>query len=158
MMVERAAAYGAATPTGLGQGETLLVRSWRRIAVGQGGCPVMVQEFTDCCGEDTAEVFATFCTFLRALAFASRRPLMIGPPGSDISPDERQALTLIAAAQADVPALFEAHLRWVARHDRRDVLRITAGALATALRANHLHLALPDLEPPEICVRKLASA
>ena len=74
----------SADVAGFGYGEHLLVWSWRRIAAGRGGCPVIAREFSDACGDDAAEVFATFCTFLRALAYACRRRLQIGHPGSPV--------------------------------------------------------------------------
>ncbi len=144
---------------GFGYGEHLLVWSWRRIAAGRAQCPLTAREFADACGEDAGEVFLTFCTFLKALAFASRRQLTIGTPGCmAVTADERQVLTLLAAAQADVPALFEAHLRWLAKSEQRHILKIAAGALATALKVNDLHLALPAAEIPTVCERDLAVA
>lgn len=147
MLSGREAADLAAEARGFGYGEHLLVWSWRRIASGRAHCPVMAREFAEACGEDAAEVFLTFCTFLKALAFATRRQLTIGAPGSlAITPDERQILTLIAAAQAETRSLFEAHLRWLTRPERRHVLELAAGALATALMVNELHLAVPAPE------------
>jgi hypothetical protein len=93
------------------------------------------------------------------LGLASRRPLTIGTPGSlAVTADERQVLTLVAAAQADRPALFEAQLQWIARREQREVLRIAAKALAAALAANDLRLALPPAEPPVVCERAAATA
>ena len=67
--------------------------------------------------------------------------------------DERQVLTLIAAAQAAAPELLEAHLRWLTQPDRRHVLQIAVGALATALMANGVCLALPEQDSPDVCDR-----
>jgi hypothetical protein len=157
MLAERVAAPAAAEARGFGYGEHLLVWSWRRIVAGRAECPLLAREFADACGEDGAEVFATFCTFLRALGFASRRRLAIGEPGSlAVTADERQMLTLVAAAQAAAPALLEAHLRWLTEPDRRHVLQIAAGALANALAANDLRVALPKLDRPQVCERPLA--
>jgi hypothetical protein len=109
----------------------------------------MAREFRDACGEDGPEVLFTFCTFLQALGFASRRHIVIGTPGSRVvTADERQVLTLIAAAQTQTSALFEAHLRWLTRPQQRHVLQIATSALAAALHANHLYLALPELDAP----------
>ncbi len=86
---------------GFGYAEHLLVWSWRRIAMGRSFCPLMREEFAACCGEDGPEVFVTFCIFLKALAVASRRQFVIGIPGCvTVTADERQVLTLLAAAQA----------------------------------------------------------
>ncbi|MEI9985338.1 MAG: hypothetical protein WDN69_20380 [Aliidongia sp.] len=149
--------FEAEPARGFGYGEHLLVWSWRRIAAGRGGCPLIAREFAEICGEDAAEVVATLDTFLRALAFAGRRAFVFGPPGSlTVTADERQILELIAAAQAGRPALFEAHLQWLARPDRRPVLQITAGALATALKVNDLHLTVPEVPAPVACRRPLA--
>ena len=157
MLAERVAAPEAADMRGFGYGEHLLVWSWRRIAAGRADCRLMAREFGDACGEDAAEVFATFCTFLKALGFACRRRLAIGEPGAPaVTADERQVLTLIAAAQAATPALMEAHLRWLTEPDRRHVLQIAAGALANALKANELRLALPKPDRPNVCQRPLA--
>ncbi len=144
---------------GSGYGEHLLVWSWRRIASGRGHCPVLAKEFADACGEDANEVLLTFSTFLKAWAFASRRQLVIGAPDAfTVSPDERRALSLLAAAQAEEPAMLEAHLRWIASPDKRSTLAIAAGALATALSANDIRLALPTAERPTVSARKLAVA
>ena len=82
MLMERVAIPAAADMRGLGHGERLLIWSWRRIVAGRPDCPAMAQEFADACGEDGAEVFVTFCTFLQALGFASRKRLAFGAPGS----------------------------------------------------------------------------
>jgi hypothetical protein len=159
MQPGRVAASTAADMQGFGYGEHLLVWAWRRIATGQSPCPVMAQAFRHACGEDGPEVFLTLCTFLKALGFASRRHLMMGKPGCpEITADERQVLTLIAAAQAATPALFEAHLRWMTRPPQRHVLKIAAGALGTALKVNQLCLALPDADAPAACLHPLALA
>ena len=126
-----------------GYGEHLLVWTWRRIAVGRGACPLVIQEFSHACGEDAGEVFATFCTFLRALAYAGRRRIRVGRPGSPVlTSDERQLLALLAAAQAGHAAHVEAHLRWLAHSHLRDALAIAAHALGTALESNDLRLSL----------------
>ena len=86
-----------AAETEFGYPEHLLVWTWRRIATGRAGCPLIAAEFTDACGDDAGEVFATFCTFLRALAHSGRGGLRVGPPGCRaITADERRLLTLIA--------------------------------------------------------------
>ena len=86
---------------------------------------------------------------LRALAYASRRRLHVGSPGCTmLTRDERQLLTLIAAAQAEDGARFEAHLRWLARAERRCGLAIAARALGAALAAHDLHLSLPAVVVP----------
>jgi hypothetical protein len=137
---------------GSGYGEHLLVWSWRRIVTGRLRCPVMAQEFADACGSDAGEVFLTLCCFLKALAFASRRQLVIRAPDPfGITADERQVLTLLAAAQSEDHALFDAHLRWLAPRERRHELQIAAHALARAFRANNLLLALPPSATPEGC-------
>lgn len=140
----------AADVRGFGYGEHLLVWSWRRIVAGRIQCPVMAQEFADACGSDAGEVFLTLCTFLKALAFASRRQLVIRAPDPfGVTSDERQVLTLLAAAQSEDHALFQAHLRWLAPAERRRELQIAAHALATAFRVNNLPLALPPSAIPD---------
>ena len=142
-----------------GYPEHLLIWSWRRIALGRSCCPVMMDEFAAACGEDGPEVFVTFCTFLKALAVSSRRQFIIGTPGcATVTADERQVLTLLAAAQAQSPALLEAHLRWIAILEKRHVLEIATRALARALAFNELSLVLPTDELPTVCERPRAVA
>lgn len=157
MMMGPIAALAAENTLDFGYGEHLLIWSWRRIASGQAACPLLMDEFIGACGEDGPEVFLTFGIFLKALAYAGRRRLTIGPPGGlAVTTDERQVLTLLAAAQARKPALLEANLRWLARPDQCHVLQIATGALATALKMNDLHLALPAGRVPTMCERDLA--
>jgi len=139
---------------GFGFGQHLLIWSWRRMAAGRTFCPLMMDDFAAAFGEDGPDVFATFCTFLQALALASRRPLTIGAPGCpEITADERQALTLLAAAQSDASAMLEAHLRWIALPEKRTVLEIATHALARALLVNDMHLDLPEHIQPTACER-----
>jgi len=150
MPTGQAAVRTAADVRGFGYGEHLLVWSWRRIVTGRVQCPVMAQEFADACGSDAGEVFLTLCTFLKALAFASRRQLVIRAPDPfGVTPDERQILTLLGAAQSEDHSLFQAHLRWLAPPERRRELQIAARALAAAFKANNLLLALPPSATPD---------
>jgi hypothetical protein len=131
-------------------GEHLLVWSWRRIVEGRIHCPVMAYEFAEACGDAGSQVFAALCVFLRALAAASRRRLAFCAPNPfDVTADERQTLTLLAAAQAEDHALFQAHLSWLARPQQRHELQAAAYALAAALKANRLPLALPPPATPD---------
>jgi len=158
MQAIRIADFEAEDVMSFGYTEHLLVKSWRRLAVGSPG-PLTMREFDESCGADAAEVFLTFSIFLKALAVASRRPLAIGMPGSlSVTASERQVLTLLAAAQGATPTLFKAHLRWLAHSEQRHILEIAAGALATALKVNGLHLAIPAVAAPSVCERKLAIA
>jgi hypothetical protein len=130
--------------TGLSYGEHLLVWSWRRIITGRGDCPLIAREFLQLCGEDAAEVLATFYTFLQALACAGRRRLQVGYPGcSALTADERQMLVLIAVAQRHDAARLQAHLQIIARAALRPALAIAARALGTALNEHDLRLPLP---------------
>jgi hypothetical protein len=72
--------------TGLSYGEHLLVWSWRKIVTGRSGCPLIAREFLQLCGEDAAEVLATFYTFLQVLAYAGRRRLQSDIPAAPRSP------------------------------------------------------------------------
>lgn len=149
MPIGQAAVRTAADVRGFGYGEHLLVWSWRRIATGRVQCPVMAQEFADACGDDAGEVFLTLCAFLKALAFASRRRLALRAPDPfGVTSDERQILTLLAAAQSEDHSLLQAHLRWLAPPERRRGLQIAAQALAGAFKANNLPLALPPSDTP----------
>jgi hypothetical protein len=134
---------------GIGRAEHLLVWSWRRIAAGRADCPLIAREFRQLCGEDAAEVLATFGVFLRALAYAGRHRLKIGYPGwAGLTADERQCLMLIAAAQTGDEVCFETHLRWLARAERRPALEISTQALATALEMHDLQLQpFPPIAP-----------
>lgn len=144
---------------GFGYAEHLLIWCWRRIARGHTGCPLVMDELAGACGEDGPEVFVTLCTFLKALALASRRQLTMGTSGSPIiTADERQILTLLAAAQADTPALLEAHLRWISFPEKRHILEIATGALARALWVNNLSVPLPTQDAPPVCERPRAVA
>jgi hypothetical protein len=142
-----------------GYAEHLLVWSWRRMATGRGHCQFIDREFGEACGENAREVFATFVTFLEALAYASRRQMVLGHPGYlGLTADERQVLTLLAALQNRRLALFDAHLAWLSKPDRRQTLSIGAGALAAALSANDLHLTVPNAVAPTRCDRQIAVA
>ncbi len=153
-MTGQAITAQSADSFGFGYGEHLLVWTWRRIAMGQAGCPLIAEEFSHACGEDAAEVFITFCTFLRALGYAARRRVQIAHPGCRIlTGDERQLLTLLAAAQADNRAHFDAHLRWLTHAERRNALAIAAHALGSALKAHDLRLSLPASIGPMTCER-----
>jgi hypothetical protein len=143
----------AADMSGLTEGEHLLVRSWRRIAAERTDCPSVSRAFEHTCGEDAAEVLATFCTFLRALAYAGRRLLRVGHPGcASLTRDERQLLTIIAAAQSGDDALFTAHLCWLARVELRPALTIATGALGTALAMHGYLLPLPEAAPAQLAI------
>ncbi|HVJ55532.1 MAG TPA: hypothetical protein VM689_23935 [Aliidongia sp.] len=129
----------------IGPGARVLVCAWRKIVTAGGECPLVYRDFADFCGEDAGEVLATFGTFLRVLAYASRRKLRVGHPGStDITGDERQILAMLAAAQAGEADLLAAHLCWLARTELRHALTLAIRALGSALGANGLELPLPS--------------
>lgn len=140
-----------------GYADHFLVWSWRRIAAGESYVPLIAHEFRKVCGEDAAELFATTSTFLRALGYASRRHLRIGHPGSTaLTDDERQILTLVAAAQWGDWPRFEAHVRWLAHTGLRDALGAAAHALGAALMVNGMRLSLPAVRGPVLCERERA--
>jgi hypothetical protein len=140
-----------------GQPEHLLIWTWRRVARGHGQCPLITREFRAVFGEDAGEVLGAFIAFLDALAYASRRKLAVGFPGcSGLTVDEQRVTALLAAAQNDRPALFEAHLTWLARADDRHVMAIGVGALARAFLAHGLCLAPPTPMRPAACACRLA--
>ena len=119
-----------------GTGEHLLVGILRHMAAA-APCPVVARRLTEAFGEDAGEVSATLGAFLRALAYAGRRRLSVGHPGSIVlTRDEVQLLALLAAAQAAEPAWLDAHLCWLAKSDRREPLALAALALGTALAAH----------------------
>lgn len=122
---------------GLTESQCLIVRTFRKILLGNRNCPALARDFVLAYGADAAEVYMTFRTLLAALAYASRRPLSAGHPGCErLTGDERQLLNLIAAAQAEDADLFEANLRWLARAELRTSLTMTANAFAHALTAH----------------------
>jgi hypothetical protein len=157
-MREDQAAGGGGDGSGLGDAEHLLVWTWRRLVIGQGACPLIARAFAESCGADAAETFATFGTFLRALAYAARRRLCVGHPGSaGLTSDERQILILIAAAQADDQPRFDAHLLWLARGEFRPAVTMAALALGSALAAHGQVVALaPPLRPAPAMAPALA--
>jgi hypothetical protein len=149
MQADDIAALSAEDIAEFGYGEHLLVFAWRRMDAQGTDAAVMPEEFAQACGEDAGEVFNTFCSFLKALAFAGRRGLTLGAPGClSITADEKMVLTLIAAAQAEMPALLEAHLRWLAEPEKRHVLELATSALAAALEANGLAFTRPAADLP----------
>lgn len=120
---------------GLTETQCLIVRTFRKILLGNRNCPTLARDFALGYGADAVEVYMTFCTLLAALAYGSRRPLSAGHPGCAwLTGDERQLLNLIAAAQAEDRDLFDANLRWLARADLRTSLAMTVNAFAQALR------------------------
>jgi hypothetical protein len=130
-------------PAGAEIGGRLLIRTLRRIAAGRECEALTIREFDDAFGEDAAEVFATFYTFLQAVACGSRRKMRVAHPGSHpLTPDELQLLTVIAAAQSGDAPRLEAHLRWLSRASLRAAVAITARALATALAVHDYWLPL----------------
>jgi hypothetical protein len=138
--------FGIDDGLGLGHAEHLVVWAWRRMVAGHGDCPVLMREFAAACGENGPEVLATLAVFLQILARASRRRLVVGPPVClALTADERQVLTLLAAAQAGHCAAFDAHLGWLARRETRPALSIGARALANAFADHELELPLPAM-------------
>jgi hypothetical protein len=128
-------------PAELGQGGQLLIGALRGIAFGHGCSALTRRDFAIAFPGDAGEMFATFRSFLQALAYASRRKLRAGRPGSPTpTSDETLLLTLIAAAQAGDEALVDAHLCWLARPDARAFVAITTRALATALAVHGVWL------------------
>lgn len=130
--------------TGYNPCEELLVCSWRLIMARGADCPVVAQGFRCACGASGSQVFATFCTFLCALAFAQRRCLFVNPPGERaLTVDEERMLTLIACAQNGCNATLDAHLCWLARRMLRKTLEESVRELAAVLNRHQLHLPAP---------------
>lgn len=147
----------------LSASESLIVRTYRKVLLGNKNCPTMSRDFAALYGADAGEVYMTFCTLLCALAYASRRPLKVGYPGCrGLTGDERQLLTLIAAVQAEDTVCFEAHLRWLARAELCASLAITLNAFAHALLSHGqvlplMKVAVPvDNTPPPLKLRLVA--
>ena len=147
-MLDHSSEMPAARLKGLTDAQCLIVRTFRKILLGNKRCPALARDFVLAHGPDAVEVYMTFCTLLAALAYAARRPLSAGHPGCDwLTGDERQLLTLIAAAQAEDRDLFDANLRWLARVELRVSLAMSANAFANALRAHGQILPLMTAAP-----------
>lgn len=144
--------------------ESLVVRTYRKILLGNRDCPAIARDFALLYGSNAVDVYMTFCTLLSALAYASRRPLRVGHPGCAwLTGDERQLLALIAAAQVDDIDSFEAHLRWLTHGALRAPPTIALTAFATALSMHgqvvpQTKTAAPVNDPaPPIGLRLVAS-
>lgn len=136
------------------RGGRVLIDALRRMATGHDTCRLILGEFAAAFPGDGPEIFATFRVFLQAVAHAGRRKLRVAAPGStQLSPDEKLLLALIAAAQSGDQSLLDGYVSWLTRADRRmSVVAIAVGALATALGAHGQWLA----EPPEVLDRELS--
>jgi hypothetical protein len=59
--------------------------------IGQGDRPLIAREFSKLCGDDAADILATFCTFLAALAYSavggykSDIPVIPGLPATNVN-------------------------------------------------------------------------
>jgi hypothetical protein len=117
--------------------ELLLVWSWRKIVSSRGNCPGIEREFNEWAGEAGREMLLTYAAFLKALGHGSRRTLSIGHPGLlAFTPDERQVIALLAAAQAGDDVRLSAHLEWLIRADCQCTATIAARTFAQLL-ADH---------------------
>ncbi len=124
----------------LSRGERLLVRTLRRLARGWDLCAGLTREFADTCGkEQAAEVIGTLRLFLGTVGCTARRRVTVAPPGwSELTADERQILSLIAAAQeADEPRLA-ALVCWFARLEVQPLLSHASRELAMAFASHEL--------------------
>lgn len=121
--------------------ESLVVRAWRTIILGHGGCHMLGRSFGTPGGLRLIEAVASF---LRALNQGSRHVLDVGHPGCQtITFDERQMLTVIAAGQAGDDALLQSHLAWLVRSDRRAEVTQAVHALGELLHTQGMHVPLP---------------
>ena len=121
--------------------ESLVVRAWRTIILGHDGCRLLRRSFGS---PDAIQLIEAVATFLRALNHGSRHILDVGHPGcANITFDERQMLTVIAASQAGDDALLLSHLTWLVRSDRREDVAQAVGALGQILYARGMSLPLP---------------
>lgn len=121
--------------------ELLLVWSWRKIVSSHGNCPGIEREFTEWAGEAGHDMLLTYAAFLKALGHGSRRPLTIGHPGLlAFTPDERQVIALLAAAQAEDDVRLRAHLEWLIRSDCQCTATIAARTFARLLADHGVNL------------------
>lgn len=121
--------------------ESLVVRAWRTIILGHNGCRLLRRSFGS---PDAIQVVEAVATFLRALNHGSRHILDVGHPGcSNITFDERQMLTVVAASQAGEDDLLLSHLTWLVRSDRREDVAQAVHALGEILHARGMRLPLP---------------
>lgn len=125
----------------LSEPESVVVRAWRTIILGHDGCHALRRSF-GC--ENGIRLIEAVATFLRALNHGSRHILDVGHPSCvNITSDERQMLTVIAAAQADDEALLQSHLTWLVRGDRREDVTQAVQALGQVLQMRGMRLPLP---------------
>ena len=125
--------------------EILLVWTWRKIVSSRGNCPGIEREFAEWAGEAGREMLLTYAAFLKALGHGSRRPLTIGHPGLlGFTPDERQVIALLAAAQANDDARLSAHLEWLVRADCQCTATIAVRTLARLLADHGVNLTQAD--------------
>lgn len=129
-------------------GNHLLLWAWRRVAFGQGECPLLAREFVDACGEDGIDVLAMLQVFLHAIGIASRRRLALGMPGGfTLTRDEERVLRLLACARAGDRCHFESDLDLLVDENLREAVSIAAYGLAKAFAVNGLMLRMPEAEP-----------
>ena len=128
--------------------ELLLVWSWRKIVSSRGNCPGIEREFTEWAGKSGQDMLLTYAAFLKALGHGSRRPLTIGHPGLlGFTPDERQVIALLAAAQAGDDARLSAHLEWLIRTDCQCTATIAARTFARLLADHGVKLTQTEAAP-----------
>jgi hypothetical protein len=139
-------AVGRIDMIGLTYGEHLIIWGLRRIVTWRGADGLFLDECLYAFGDDGADAVGTFCVFLRLLGRAAWKTFEIGPPGAlALTRDERQILTLLAAAQMDDDsggkesggqARLDAHLRWIAAPVHRAALAQATLSLAQLLAAH----------------------
>lgn len=145
-------------PFGFGGGDHLFLWAWRRIAYGQGSCPLLAAEFADAFGEEGADVLATLHVFLDALGIGSRYRLALGMPGGfALTRDEESVIGLLGATQSAQRFAFERRLDLLVTPEFRHVVSIAANALGKAFALNGLQLNLLAARAAMVCPQALAS-
>lgn len=82
------------------QGERLLLRAIRLLALGEG-CPALARLFDDACGCGGREAFRALKAMVQQLGLHGRRSICLAPPGLAPTADERLILDAFGCAQAE---------------------------------------------------------
>lgn len=136
----------------LTRGGRLLVWTMRRMVIRRGLCALASRDFDREYGGDGGEVLGAFAVFVTMLGHSARRRISVGHPGCcGLTWDERQILSVLAAAQDDDPPRLCALLCWLVRPELQQSLALVARALATAFAVHGLVIspaAAPDRSKP----------
>ena len=132
----------------MGEIESLLVESFRKIVSGRGYCPSMARSIGRVGRCDGADLVRVISIFLAAIDNGCRRAITIGVPGdAELTPSEVQILTLIAAAQREDDALMRAHLAFLVEPPHEKPVKVAARLVGGVLLKSDIRLSLPSGVP-----------